>query len=78
MTEKEVMALSEQAVSLVIHLKDFDIEDFKKWWSNLNKVTQIGTGYIFQYVDMKSRGKWKDENFTIPEITWQKGDEFGR
>ena len=72
------MALSEQAVSLIIHLKEFDIEDFKKWWNELNKVTQVGTGYIFQYVDMKQREEWKDGKFAIPEITWQKGDEFGR
>ena len=79
MTEqKEVFAFSEQACSLIIHLKHFDIEDFKKFWEGLPKVTQVGTGYIFQYCDMIERGEWKDGKFTIPDIKWQEGDKNGR
>ena len=66
-----MMALSSQAESLVKNLKEFDIEDFRKWWNDLPKVTQVGTSYLFQYIDMKEIGHWKDGKFTIEEIKWR-------
>lgn len=59
--------ISSQAESLIRHLKDFDREDFEKWWKSLPEVTPIGTAYVFQYVDMKQNGVWKDGKFIIPK-----------
>ena len=61
------MILSNQAESLTKHIKDFDREDFEKWWRELPNATPIGTNYIFQYLDMKDRGLWKDGNFAVPK-----------
>ena len=65
-----MITISAQASSLIKYIKDFDIEDFEKWWLELPKVTPIGTAFVFQYVDMKENGIWKDGKFMMP-----KGDE---
>ena len=60
--------ISQQAESLIKHLKDFDREDFEKWWIELPKITPVGTAYVFQYIDMKEQGVWKDGKFIVPEV----------
>ena len=47
------MKLSKQAEDFVKYLKDFNRDDFEKWWNELPTVTSVGTNYIFQYFDMK-------------------------
>ena len=68
MTEKTILALSPQAISLAVNLKEIDMVDFRKWWEHLSEVTQVGTAYLFQYLDMKQRGEWKDGEFNIQKI----------
>jgi len=58
-----MIIISPQAQSLINHLKDFDMKDFEKWWNELPKVTPVGTAFVFQYVDMKEQGGWKDGKF---------------
>ena len=62
-----MITISSQANSLIKHIKDFDIEDFEKWWLELPKVTPVGTAFVFQYVDMKENGIWKDGKFQEPK-----------
>ena len=62
-----MITISSQAQSLIKHIKDFDIEDFEKWWLELPKITPIGTSYVFQYIEMKENGIWKEGKFIIPE-----------
>lgn len=66
--------LSEQAKGLVKNLKEFDKEDFDNWYSKLHEVTIVGTTIIFQYLEMKERGMWKEGEFVVPE---QKGGQIG-
>lgn len=62
-----MIIISNQAQSLIKHIKSFDMEDFEKWWLELPKITPIGTSYIFQYIDMKENRIWEDGKFQIPK-----------
>ena len=44
------------------------MDDFEKWWNELPKVTPIGTAFVFQYIEMKENGIWKDGKFIVPEV----------
>ena len=59
--------LSEQAQGLADNLKEFDKEDFDRWYSKLHEVTIVGTNILFQYTEMKQKGMWKDGKFIIPK-----------
>lgn len=59
--------MSEQANNIVKNLKEFDLNDFEKFWLNLAKVTPAGAHHIIQYLDMKERGIWKDGEFQEPK-----------
>ena len=62
-----MITISPQANSLIKHIRDFDMDDFEKWWLELPKITPVGTAYIFQYIDMKEQGIWKDGEFIMPK-----------
>lgn len=57
--------ISSQAESVIENIKDFDREDFEKWWNELPKITPVGTNYVIQYLDMKKRGLWKEGKFSM-------------
>lgn len=65
--------LSEQAKGLADNLKEFDQKDFDDFYSKLNEVTIVGVNTIFQYLEMKDKGMWKDGKFVVP-----KGGKDGR
>ena len=56
--------MSKQASGFSKLLKDFDEEDFKKWWSAYPTFTKAGTNYLLMYVRMKDEGTWKDGRLT--------------
>ena len=57
--------LSSQAEGLAKNLKEFDKQDFDRFYSKLHEVTIVGTNIVFQYIEMKERGLWKDGEFVI-------------
>lgn len=63
----KITVLSEQANGLVKNLKEFDKEDFDKFYAKLHEVTIVGTNIVFQYIEMKERGLWKEGNFIMPK-----------
>ena len=59
--------LSEQAEMVSKSIKGFDKEDFDKFYAELHKVTIVGATVLIQYLDMISKGAWKDGKFIMPE-----------
>ena len=59
--------LSNQAKMLANNIKDFDIEDFNNWYSQIHQIKIVGSAEIISYVELKQNGIWKDGKLVIKD-----------